>query len=92
MTKCGKMQRVMLGTLAMMMVVSLVLAVMAFAAPAPASAAGPQPLWECHGYVCFAHLSCVAHPDGVYWFCTEYCEGHGGQWRCFGVSGCQSGC
>lgn len=94
MTKRDKIQKVMLGTLAVMMVVSLVLAVMAFATPAPVSAGGPgfQPRWACYGYVCFAHVACVAHPDGVFWFCTQWCQGHGGQWRCFGSSGCQSGC
>jgi len=95
MAKCGKMQRVMLGTLAVMMVVSLVLAVMAFATPAPVSAGGPgfQPRWACYGYVCFQAESCWLPPlYKTHYFCTNWCQGHGGQWRCFGSSGCQWGC
>lgn len=93
MTKRDKIQKVMLGTLAVMMVVSLVLAVMAFATPAPVSAGGPgfQPEWECYGYVCWESEWCGIL-DATHWFCTEWCKGHGGQWVCFGVSGCQKGC
>jgi hypothetical protein len=91
MMKRGKIQKVMLGTLAVMTVVSLVLAAMAFATPAPASAAGPQRRWECHGYVCFLEPSCF-FLGNTHWYCTNYCEGHGEQWVCFGESGCQNGC
>jgi hypothetical protein len=72
-----KMRRMMLGLLAMMLIASLGLAVMAFAMPATAAAKAPpiQPNLICYGFVCFWWDSCAAlDPQAPYYCCDNYCE------------------
>lgn len=76
MVRHGKMQRVTLSTLGVMLVVSLVLAVMAFATPAPASAGGPghQPRMICYGWVCEPFNPCIILDQKTHHCCNNLCE------------------
>ena len=89
-----KHTKIVMGVLAVMLVASLALAVMAFAAPAPVRTGPPQPLgWDCYGYVCFYNTDrCPSTPDNFYW-CMEWCVSvPGGHWQCLGSDGCKDGC
>lgn len=89
MTKNVRMQKVVLGALATILVASLVLAVMAFVAPKPAAATYCE--WQYRGYMCdygtqqyfeYWCYHCYDHPDcdppGS--DCDLYCEWHEKSW------------
>jgi len=73
--KNGKMQRVILGILAMMLVVSLVLAVASFVRPPQATASPPEPTVICE---CIIRGECweCRYTEGTWewWKADEYVE------------------
>lgn len=75
MGKDGKTQRVVKGTLAVMVVASFLLAAASFVALPAAQAAPPQPrdpcaYWDCYSFTCYC---CVPIRGDCPWGCTSWC-------------------
>jgi len=73
MLKRDNMQRVAVSALAVMLVVSFLLAAASFAALPPAQAAPPRPLTYCWDQVDWAFCDCATHQYWEYW-CTHCCN------------------
>ena len=67
-----KRQKWLAGILAVMVLASLMLAVVAFVAPASTQAGPPQPLYPCSGCGWREGYYCYDCRDGVLWECPEY--------------------
>lgn len=89
--------KIVMGVLAVILVASLALAVMAFVAPDPVRAGPPQPLgWACYGRVCWEWWPGCYDPGNIgkpHLVCTNWCESvPGGQWSCLGDEFCSNSC
>ena len=96
MAKRARMQRVVLGVLAIMLVSSLVLAVMAFVMPATASAQIKRRV-ICSGWACEEYNPCIIIDQKTHHCCANLCEHPVGGlycatgWFCCTENTCNSG-
>ncbi len=95
MAKHGTMQKAVLSALAVMMVASLVLAVVAFIPPMPVQAAGPQPDGCPKGWYEVHPAPCGTCPNNQRFFWWEFCQKDvcaGVPTHCSFCSWCPFGC